>query len=79
MYAEAVIIVLFLLSSMAVLVLNFTFVRTWRPKEQGMLIVALTVSVIVLPASVGLWTRSSPRSARGCRPRPRTPSVRSQA
>lgn len=54
MYAEAVIILLFLLSIMAVLVLNFTFVRTWRPKEQGMLIVALTVSVIVLPASVVL-------------------------
>lgn len=49
MYAEAVIILLFLLSSMAALVLNFTFVRTWRPKEQGMLIIALTVSVIVLP------------------------------
>lgn len=49
MYAEAVIIVLFLLSIMAGLVLNFTFVRTWRPKEQGVLIVALTVSVIVLP------------------------------
>lgn len=54
MYAEAVIIALFLLSIMAALVLNFTFVRTWRPKEQGMLIVALTVSVIVLPVSVVL-------------------------